>query len=64
MKALKKYFLTAFSWIASGGRPLWIASDAQRDAHDFMRFSFYKNHNLGIPAHIAGMFRFGLLRKS
>ena len=30
----------------------------QRDAHVFMRFSFYKNHNLSIPAHMAGMLRF------
>jgi len=34
----------------------------QRDAHVFMRFSFYENHNLSIPAPMAGMLRFGLLR--
>ena len=32
----------------------------QRDAQDFMRFSFYENHNLNMPAHMTGVFRFGL----
>jgi len=31
-------------------------------AHVFMRFSFYENHNLNIPAHMAEMLKFRLLR--
>ncbi len=29
-----------------------------------MRFSFYENHNLNIPAHMTGVFRFGLFLRS
>ena len=34
-----------------------------QQAHDFMRFSFYENHNLNISAYMAGMLRFGAKRR-